>query len=194
MMEQTTAGEFPPPVIQGVATAEGLPYAQMDALMTELLADKSETETGPNGAEAWDKMSLLTGGFVPVGSIFWARPPKLRSQQEILMALREMRQVGQAATESGTQEEGAWVDVAIRQAAIAKTLALKLFFVYGGAESAEGMEALLTTTREGRLQKSGFRQATEEELVCDETGLTPLQIKDALMRLMAMSEDAAGNA
>lgn len=71
--------------------SEGLPREEMDRLMNELLtATPIDEGKGGTTDQGWDKMALLTGGFVPVGSIFWARPPKLRSQQKIFLALDEI--------------------------------------------------------------------------------------------------------
>lgn len=69
----------------------GLPRDEMDRLMQELLPASAASAPGTISEEqGWDKMTLLTGGFVPVGSIFWARPPKLRSQQKIIMVGRQV--------------------------------------------------------------------------------------------------------
>ena len=104
--------------------SEGLPREEMDRLMNELLPstpiDEGKSGTTDHG---WDKMALLTGGFVPVGSIFWARPPKLRSQQKILIAL----------SEADKQE-------AVKQADILCTLAASLFYVREGSEFRKATE------------------------------------------------------
>jgi hypothetical protein len=104
---------------------EGLPEAEMDKLMSELLQGGSGNvaQNSGTGEQGWDKMALLTGGFVPVGSIFWARPPKLRSQQKILIAL----------SEADKQE-------AVKQADILCTLAASLFYVREGSEFRKATE------------------------------------------------------
>jgi hypothetical protein len=103
---------------------EGLPVKEMDALMSELLPGPGGSTVRSGSAEqGWDKMTLLTGGFVPVGSIFWARPPKLRSQQKILLALEKAENKN-----------------AIEQADIVCALAAELFFVREGADFREATE------------------------------------------------------
>lgn len=147
----------------------GLKEAEFDALLSELVGNGSpraseKRETG----EEWDKLTLLTGGFVPVGSIFWARPPKLHSQQRILLASREASQAGENADV---------VQGLIDQSNILCKLASELFYVREGTD---------------------FRRATEAEIGGDEVGLSPAEIQDAFDRLMGMdaapAQGVAGNA
>jgi hypothetical protein len=98
---------------------EGLPVKEMDALMSELLPGPGGSTVRSGSAEqGWDKMTLLTGGFVPVGSIFWARPPKLFSQQKIIMVGREVD-----ACEDPVESAGKLL-----------TLATELFYVREGTD------------------------------------------------------------
>ena len=150
---------------------------EMDALMSEMLdGNFLPGEGGEGGARVareeagpeWDKMTLLTGGFVPVGSIFWARPPKLFSQQKIMLAI-------DAADKAGQGEDT--IQGLVKQSDILCKLASELLFVQEGTQ---------------------FRPATEEEIGGDEVGLDAEEIKNAFFRLMGIDTsaeaDTEGNA
>jgi hypothetical protein len=182
------------------SVVEGLPREQMDALMTEMLANKdagSNVETGSAAGE-WDTLTLLTGGFVPVGSIFWARPPKLKNQQRIMLTLQKAQQVmlpfipKEGESDDATSQEG-FLTALFEQGNVMAALAADLFYVYECEHAPESVADLL---REGKLTltKADFRPATEEEITCDETGLTAEEIMSSMNRLMGMSQEAAGNA
>jgi len=145
----------------------GLKEADFDALLSELVGNGSpraseKRETG----EEWDKLTLLTGGFVPVGSIFWARPPKLHSQQKILLAIDD--------ADRDIEGESLSAGFARRSDLLCK-LASELFYV---------------------RQDGEFRKATTEEIGGDEHGLDINEIKMAFFRLMGfdMTPDTPGNA
>ena len=135
----------------------GLKEAEFDVLLSELVGGGSPGTSGKSErSEEWDKLTLLTGGFVPVGSIFWARPPKLHSQQRILLAL-------QSAEDAGKNED--MVAGVVEQSNILLRLAADLFHVQNGGE---------------------FRKATEAEIGGDEVGLDAVEIKEAFFRLMGI--------
>ena len=145
--------------------------SELDKLISEIVPQE-KAGTGPgrraegvNGKE-WDRLTLLSGGFVPVGSIFWARPPKLLSQQRITLAMEELDAV---------PEEGGILQAARARADILLNLACEFFQV-----------------REG----SAFRKATREEVGGDEHGLDAMEIRDAFYKLMGIDVEAAteGNA
>jgi hypothetical protein len=185
----------------GVSSPEGKSYAEMSSLMDELLSNRQMDE-GKRGATAevgpeWDKMTLLTGGFVPVGSIFWARPPKLRNQQKIMLALQKARGCMQPFltgedVEAVANREG-FMEALFEQGSIMAGLAQELFFVYAGDRSLPELKELIQG-KKITLTKMDFRQATEEEIVCDETGMTPENIMETMNRLMGMSQSDQGNA
>jgi hypothetical protein len=163
-MEQVKTAEV-------VEETAGLPYEQMDKLMEDMLggrqvADAAENRRAPAGVAEWDELTLLTGGFVPVGSIFWARPPKIFSQQRILLAIDEAETV---------QEGEKPIAAVVRQSNILINLSAELFFVREGGD---------------------FRPATKQELGGDEVGLSVTELKESLLRLMNINPEgvAEGNA
>ncbi len=160
-------------LIEGMRDANGVLIGLPESELSKIM-DRLDGKAGPAGkaasdapsassGEGWDKMSLLTGGFVLVGSIFWARPPKLRSQQKIMLAI-------DAADKAAQVEEGNAIQGLVEQSNILCKLASELFFV----------------------QEAGnFRAATEDEIGGDEVGLDATEIKDAFFRLMGIDTNAA---
>jgi hypothetical protein len=191
--------------MEGPAVPAGMKESDLSAIMDRFEAEgkvggspqrKTEgaADSGPGGE--WDQLTLLTGGFVPVGSIFWARPPKLRSQQEIMLALQK----AQDAMLPFTPEAGAnvalkagFMEALAEQGNLMSKLAQKLFYVYEGGDRQSETKNLLI---EGRLTltKSDFRPATEEEIICDETGMSAEEIMMVTNRLLGYSQEATGNA